>query len=91
MRSFKNLALAALAMLAEKNDLQMAAPADKVPDVTVPITSTDDIRQQMNNVITALRGIAAKLDLDAGVTDVNYFSLWLDAAISTAPVKVKIG
>ena len=88
---FHSLALAALALAAENTKATMAAPADKVPDVTLPLASTDDIRTQLNNVITAVRGIAAKLDADAGVTDVNYFALWCDAAIATAPIKVKAG
>lgn len=85
----KNLALAAMAALAEKNDMQMAVPVDIAPDLTVALAGSDSIRQQLNNVIAAVRIIAAKLDLDAGVTDVNYTALALDAAVVTAPAKIK--
>lgn len=86
---FKNLALAGLAMLAEKNGLTMAAPADISPDTTTQLATTDDIRTQLNNVISALRIITAKMDADAGITDVNYFALSCDAAVATAPKKIK--
>lgn len=86
---FKNLRLAGIAMLAEKNDMQMVAPVDISPDLTIPVASADTIRQQINNIIATLRIITAKLDLDAGVTDVNYFALSCDAAIATAPAKIK--
>lgn len=66
----------------------MAAPVDVAKDLANGVLRDDNIRVQLNNLIAAVRGIAAKLDLDAGVTDVNYFSLWLDAAIATAPVKI---
>lgn len=91
MRRFKlkSLALAAIAALADNTKATMVAPVDKVPDLTVPVTGTDDLRVQLNNAIAAIRIIAAKLDLDAGVTDVNYFALSCDAAIVTAPIKVK--
>lgn len=91
MRGFKNAVLAGMAIVAAKNQMTMAAPADAAPNVTVGAVSTDDIRQQVNNIIAALRIITAKLDLDAGVTDVNYFALSMDAAIATAPVKIKAG
>jgi hypothetical protein len=86
---FKNQRLAALAFIAAKNSATMALPADKSPDTTVPVISTDDLRVQLNNVITALRIVTAKLDLDAGVTDVNYTALAVDAAIATAPIRIK--
>jgi hypothetical protein len=86
---FHSSRLAALAFLAEKNQLTMAVPVDKSPDTTVPVISTDDLRVQLNNVITALRIVTAKLDLDAGVTDVNYTALAMDAAIPTAPIRIK--
>lgn len=89
MRRFKNLKLAALAMLAAKNNMVMAVPVDISPDLTVGLATSDSIRQQLNNCIAALRIICAKLDLDAGVTDVNYTALALDAAIVTAPAKIK--
>lgn len=87
----KNRALEYLAAIAAKNDMTMAVPADISPDVTVALVGSDSIRQQLNNAIAAIRIIAAKLDLDAGVTDVNYTALALDAAIVTAPAKVKAG
>lgn len=36
----------------------------------------NDLIIQVNLLMASLDGIAAKLDLDAGVTDVNYGSLW---------------
>jgi len=39
-------------------------------------SEVDLIRQQLNNLIAAVFGIAAKLDADAGVTDTNYGALW---------------
>lgn len=89
IRRFKSLGLAAIAMLAEKNDATMAAPADISPDTTSQLATTDDIRVQLNNVIASLRLLTAKLDADAGVTDVNYSALIIDAAIATAPKKIK--
>lgn len=86
---FKNQRLAALALIAASTGATMAVPADKSPDTTVPVISTDDLRVQLNNVITALRIVTAKLDLDAGVTDVNYTALSVDAAIATAPIRIK--
>lgn len=92
IRRFKSLAIAAVAMLAENTKATMAIPADKVPDVTVPIVSTDDIRVQLNNLIAAVRGITTKMDADAGITDVNYTALWLDntgTLGANAPTKIK--
>lgn len=86
---FKNQRLAALALIAASTGATMAVPVDKSPDTTVPVISTDDLRVQLNNVITALRIVTAKLDLDAGVTDVNYTALAMDAAIATAPIRIK--
>lgn len=88
---FHSLALAAIAALAENTKATMVVPVDLAPDVTVPLVGSDSIRIQLNNVIAALRIVCAKLDLDAGVTDVNYTALALDAAILTAPAKVKAG
>lgn len=34
---------------------------------------------------TALAGVTAKLDLDAGVTDTNYSSLWPVSAVHVTP------
>jgi hypothetical protein len=85
---FKNQRLAALALIAAKNNMAtMAASGRQVARHHGPGISTDDLRVQLNNVITALRIVTAKLDLDAGVTDVNYTALAVDAAIATAPIK----
>jgi hypothetical protein len=88
-KRMNRLALAHLRAIAERNNMVMAAPADVSPDLTIPLASADTMRQQINNIIAALRIITAKLDLDAGVTDVNYFALSCDAAVATAPVKIK--
>jgi hypothetical protein len=92
LRRFKNARLAAIALAAVSTKATMAIPADKVPDLTVPNPSTDDIRVQLNNLIAAVRGITAKLDNDAGVTDVNYTALWMDntgTLGANAPTKIK--
>lgn len=92
LRRFKNAGLAAIALLAVTSKATMAIPADKVPDLTVPNPSTDDIRVQLNNLIAAVRGITAKMDLDAGITDVNYTALWMDntgTLGANAPTKIK--
>lgn len=67
----------------------MAAPTD-IDSTGSSEVAKDEVRQQLNNVISALRIITAKLDLDAGVTDVNYFALSMDAAVATAPRKVRV-
>lgn len=92
LRRFKNTRLAAIALLAVTSKATMAIPADKVPDLTVPNPSTDDIRVQLNNLISAFRGVLAKMDLDAGITDVNYTALWADNTGTlgvNAPTKIK--
>lgn len=66
----------------------MALPADVVKDVHGTPLRDDQLRVQFNNLVAAVRIIAAKLDLDAGVTDVNYTLLALDAAVATAPKKI---
>jgi hypothetical protein len=85
---FHSLALAVMAARARKQDAQMAVPADVNIDVG-GYYANDAVRVQLNNAIAALRIICAKLDLDAGVTDVNYTALALDAAVATAPAKVR--
>jgi hypothetical protein len=74
----------------------MAAPANK----KVRTTAIDrgagqdraelaEVRAQLNNTIASLRILAAKLDLDAGVTDVNYFTLTCDSALgNSAPTQI---
>lgn len=50
-----------------------------------------ETRLQLNNVIASLRILAAKLDLDVGVTDTNYFALTCDSALgNTAPTQVDV-
>ena len=67
----------------------MANPANKSPDLHAPGTrSGDQMRAELNNVIESLRLLTAKLDLDAGVTDVNYKSLITDTGVATAPSKI---
>ncbi|MDP9202811.1 MAG: hypothetical protein M3P26_12870 [Gemmatimonadota bacterium] len=90
-RKFFNPAIAALAAVAVRTGATMAAPTDKPIKLScLPENELEQLRVQVNNLTVALRGIAAKLDLDATVTDVNYFSLWMDSAISTAPVKLTV-
>lgn len=90
LRRFKNRQLASIAAHAASTKATMAIPADASPNLTIAEISTDDIRVQLNNLIGAVRGITAKLDADAGVTDVNYTALWMDAAGNVnAPVKIK--
>jgi hypothetical protein len=66
----------------------MAVPTDVIQTANAP--ARDDVRIQLNNLVAAIRGIAAKLDADAGVTDTNYTALWLDSTIATAPSKVVV-
>lgn len=66
----------------------MAAPANKKCRAFHHKTEenlVEQLRTQVNNLTAALRIVTAKLDLDATVTDVNYFALSMDAAIATAP------
>lgn len=39
------------------------------------------------DMVAALKGIAAKLDSDAGVTDTNYAALWTDILTNTGDPK----
>jgi hypothetical protein len=70
----------------------MAAPADKQLRRNDIDSGTDSLNSQLlaqvNNLTAALRIVCAKLDLDAGVTDTNYFALSCDSAIATAPIKI---
>ncbi len=67
----------------------MAPPADKATRPNGLTDSSDaDQRAQLNNVVTSLRLLTAKLDADAGVTDANYAALITEAAIATAPKKL---
>jgi hypothetical protein len=66
----------------------MAAPSD----ITVRSTGYLDsdlgkMLVEFNKAVTNLRVLTAKLDLDAGVTDVNYATLVTDSAAS-GPAKV---
>lgn len=69
----------------------MAAPANKKVRATAIDrgAGTDraelaEVRAQLNNVIASFRILATKLDNDAGVTDVNYFTLTADNALGNA-------
>lgn len=65
----------------------MAAPANKKCKAHHNKTEdnlVEQLRTQVNNLITSLRILATKLDNDAGVTDVNYFTLTCDAALLAA-------
>lgn len=70
----------------------MAAPANKKCKAhhnKVDDNLVEQMRTQLNNVITSFRILATKLDNDAGVTDVNYFTLTSDAALgATAPTAI---
>jgi hypothetical protein len=67
----------------------MAAPLDKVATPGSPSCS-DDVRQQLNNLITAFRVLTAKMDADAGVTDTNYTALTTDASLAFAPTRITL-
>lgn len=70
----------------------MAAPADvKLRNVSAAPAAESVVTQlveQHNNLVEAVRIIAAQLDLDATVTDTDYFANSLDEAIATAPKKI---
>lgn len=68
----------------------MAAPVDRTRDLhTHAARDNVALLQEFNKLVLAFRGVCAKLDLDAGVTDVNYFLLWADVASATGgPAKV---
>lgn len=78
-----------LQLLARTQGATMAAPADApVRGTALAYSDVAELVTQHNNLVTAVRGLATKLDADATVTDVNYFSLWMDSAIATAPKKL---
>lgn len=69
----------------------MAAPANKKCRAMQPARGQGadqgelaEVRQQLNNLIASMRILATKLDNDAGVTDVNYFTLTMDNAVGAA-------
>lgn len=68
----------------------MALPTDVTQDRDTAPVRGDQLRQEHNNLVAAIRIICAKLDADAGVTDTNYTALALDAAVATAPKKVQL-
>lgn len=70
----------------------MAAPSNISVRGTGALDSdVAELRTQLNNTIDALRGIATKLDSDGGVTDTNYFALWLDTGASSGkPRKIDL-
>lgn len=66
----------------------MAAPADvSARSVARPGEEIEQLRTQLNALITAVRTLATKLDADATVTDTNYFLLTMDSAAG-GPSKV---
>jgi hypothetical protein len=71
----------------------MAAPTNKSCRAIYGPTTDSLIYQlttQLNNTITALRIVTAKLDLDAGVTDTTYDSLSTASGVATAPCKIDL-
>jgi hypothetical protein len=69
----------------------VAAPANKKVRATAinrgagqDNSELAEVRNQLNNLIASFRILATKLDADAGVTDVNYFTLTSDSALGTA-------
>ena len=66
----------------------MAVPADQtVRGLGRPGGQEASLRDEYNKLVTQLRVLTAKLDLDAGVTDVNYAAL-VTAADAASPAKV---
>ena len=76
----------------------MAVPANKKVRATqralgqgLDNAELAEVRQQLNNLIAAVRTIATKLDADAGVTDTNYNALSMDTAVgAAAPAQVDV-
>lgn len=84
-RQFFSAPLAAIAVVAERNDATMAAPAAKAIKIAaLPENEIEQLRTQLNNLLASFRIAMTKLDNDAGVTDVNYFTLTCDAALGAA-------
>jgi hypothetical protein len=57
-------------------------PSDEVGDEHLlddPTKAFSALLTKVDEIIAALKGIAAKLDADGGVTDTNYRSLWTTA------------
>lgn len=57
-------------------------PSDEVGDEHLlddPTKAFSALLTKVDEIIAALKGIAAKLDADDGVTDTNYRSLWTNA------------
>jgi len=75
----------------------MANPDDiKVTALGTGAIRAEDVLQNLvtehNKLVTNLRVLTAKLDADAGVTDVNYATLVTDSAASgPAKLDAKIG
>lgn len=70
----------------------MAAPSDISCLAQFPANGTnqiDALRVEFNKLVTNFRVLTAKLDLDAGVTDVNYSTLVTDSAAS-GPAKITL-
>jgi len=69
----------------------MANPVDTPIKISgLPENEIEKLRAQVNNLTATIRGIAAKLDADAGVTDTTYRSLWTDLGVATAPVTLTV-
>ena len=68
----------------------MAAPSDLSVLAQYPANATNEIdalRVEFNKLVTNLRVLTAKMDLDAGITDTNYSALVTDSAAS-GPAKI---
>ena len=74
----------------------MSYPADVTPDINDRPARGATLVNQHNNLVadvrfiqTQLKGVLAKLDADAGVTDTNYTALWgvPDASLLAAKVR----
>lgn len=69
----------------------MAIPADQTAQggAGKALSDLDLLRGEFNKLVVQLRVLTAKLDLDAGVTDVNYAAL-VTAADAASPSKVLV-
>jgi len=54
------------------------------------ITLINEMRTDINVINDVVDGVLAKLDDDAGVTDVNYESLWGTASVETVHMPVDL-
>ena len=51
------------------------------------VKNTAALHTLIVDIVAALKGIAAKLDADGGVTDTNYAALWTDLMTNTGDAK----